>query len=418
MEILTRQHHPRLRSGTCALLLAVATALIAAGADRAQAAVPSRADFAVQIDGGPESIAQVPKDIRPSLDSCKLSGSTPPVTVTCTFPYTFRSRQPLEGTIRGEDGRVGRFRLLCDWQIDTQVRANLEVDAAYRATSLRVGFSGAGDQPCSWTATFDGSSLTGTMSGRSVLGLIDGDTSPPATSASFTGTFDVTVVSGSGEFEGASGTGSFVQRERFDFAAKLPSLDSISALLATMRPTRPVGGGAGGPAAPPAGTSSADAAAKVQAAVQECVAKGLTFGTPAHDACVTEATGTKFTSGSGPSRSTRRTASSRAEEGSTLSVALRSGGGRAVAVVPSRLSASSPYTLHLAARRGSTCTMTASSRGRSVALGSVTDSDGDGSLIGKGRLAAKLGKGTWKLAAVCRSGGKVTTSTSSITIAG
>lgn len=402
----------------CVALMAACAVLAATQAGSVSAAVPARADFTVQIDGGPETIAQVPKDIRPSLDSCKPSGSVPPVTVTCTFPYTFRSRQPLDGAIRSSDGRVGRFRLLCDWQIETQVRATLEVDASYRATSLRVGFAGSGSQPCSWTASFDGSSLTGTMSGRSVLGLLGGDTSPPATSASFTGTFDVTVVSGTGEFEGASGTGSFVQRESFDFSAKLPSLDSITALLATLRPNRPAGGGPGGPAAPPGGTSNADAAAKVQAAVQECIAKGLAFGTPAHDACVSDATGTKFTSGGGPARSVQRTASSRTDEGSTLTVALRSGDGRAVAVAPPRLSASSPYTLHLAARRGATCNVTATSRGRSVDLGVVADKDGDGTLVGRGRLAAKLGKGTWKVLAACRSGGKVTSSSSSITIVG
>ena len=392
----------------------------AAEGGAAAAAPPSRADFTVAIDGGPMAIARVPADARPSLSNCTPSGRVPPLTVTCAFPYTWRSQQPLEGSITWTSaGRSGRFKLLCEWQVDTAVKAVLDVDSSFKAAGLRVGFSGSGTQPCSWSAAFGDSTLQGTMSGRVALGLVGGDTAPPADLGSFEGTFDVAVVSGTGEFAGATGTGTFTERETFDFAAKLPSLDSITALIATLprpqadvpRPTTPAQGGAGGAA----GGAGGAGAATVQAAIEACMARGLQVGTPALDACASAAAGVKVSTSGAPA-GIRQTALRRAEQGSQLSLSLRSGQPAARIVAPPVVAASSSYALHLAAPVRSSCTAVATGKGKRVPLGAAADADGDGSVLLGGRVGKLLGPGTWQVAVTCKAGAATSTSTSALVV--
>ena len=126
----------------------------------------------------------------------------------------------------------------------------------------------------------------------------------------------------------------------------------------------------------------------------------------------------KFSSSGGAPAGIRLTQAARAGEGSTLSLQLRPGTGQAVAVAPPALSPTSPYSLHVVAPQGSSCAVTATSRGKTVNLGTVTDPDRDGTLVGKGALAARLGKGSWKLSTVCRSGATTTRSTSTVTVSG
>lgn len=184
---------------------------------------------------------------------------------------------------------------------------------------------------CSWTMIFGESKLVGAVSGRTQLGLLEPQL------ASWEGSMRSEVVSGTGEYEKASGTGGFLQRQQFaipsptDFAPRSPYF------LSSALPQ-------------------------------------LTLGT----------------------------------EDQRMRLRLRGGPVAMRAVLPGATilrSSPKPYRLHLVAPPGSACRAKASRGGRTLAIGRAVDRDRDGTILFRGALAAKLGVGSWRIAAACTSAG-------------
>ncbi len=261
----------------------------------------------------------------------------------------------------------GALTATCDYNIAIHGKVTTNVSATGSTSSPVFDFGGSGSQACSWTITFSGSTLTGTMTGVLTFGQAD------ATTGSFKGNFTVNVVSGTGLFAGAVGSGSFTENETMDLAGKapagsLPSQAEIAALAAAGS------AGSGAPSSIPSGS----------------IPPGVSI--PAGVSIPT-------------SKTVRHLAA--ATPGSAMRLKLTKGASRATVVIPKTVSASGSYALHVAAAPGSACIASATKAGTSVDLGRATASK-TGAAIFPGKLGTKLKTGTWKLAASCAFGGAKT----------
>ncbi|HET7568127.1 MAG TPA: hypothetical protein VFJ91_09065 [Gaiellaceae bacterium] len=155
-----------------------------------------------------------------SQSSCTLPDPTarPPFDVRCPFSYAYRqSGVTMNGTASWpSEGQSGSFTMTCDFDISVSGSATVSVDAAGQAGDPAFTFDGSGRQPCSWALTFPKGTISGTLDGNETMGLKD------ASTGYFRGEFSVSVVSGSGDYERATGSGTFVQYEEFAFAGKTP----------------------------------------------------------------------------------------------------------------------------------------------------------------------------------------------------
>lgn len=368
---------------------AVFAALVVGFPPAASAELPSRADFAVDVQGGPDGVAQAPQ-VAPDPSACTIpQGQRPPFSVSCAFPYAFRrSGQVLSGKVTWlSKAQQGTFQMTCDWDMSINSSAVVDVDAAGKVSaSPRIGFSGSGTQPCSFTIAFGASSLTGTIAGKVSLGLVGGDTSPPATNGFFRGDFQVTVVGGTGDFQGANGSGSFTEEEQFDFAGKVPSLGSITSMIPSTGgpPAGAPPGSTGPPAGVPPGVTGPPAGAPPGA--------GGPPGTTTAPAAMLLTPVARLLLG----RS--------AQTGSTMTLTLHKGVPAAKIVMPAMLARTSPYALHVATVPRATCTASATKGAQTVALGKASDTNKDGSLVFQGKLATKLGQGAWQITVSCTAG--------------
>lgn len=205
------------------LVAGCAAAVLAGGAAQggfgSPLAVPSSADVSVSVDGGPPGVGEVPADGM-SASSCTLPGATarPPFDVVCPFSYDYRkSGVTMNGTASWpSQGQSGSFAMTCDFDISVSGSATVSVDATGTSGEPTFTFSGSGRQPCSWALTFPKGTITGTLDGNQTMGLKD------ASTGYFRGEFTVSVVSGSGDYAQATGSGTFTQYEEFSFAGKTP----------------------------------------------------------------------------------------------------------------------------------------------------------------------------------------------------
>ena len=322
--------------------------------------IPSAADIAVDINGGPPQIGNIPSD---GMNSCNWpsSGARPPFTINCPFDYSYnQSAVPMNGTATWTSKNLsGSFQASCDFNVAIKGKAAVAVSAT-GSSSQTFDFGGSGTQACSWTMSFSGATLTGTLNGTMAFGQSD------ATTGTFKGDFTVTVLSGTGQFQGAVGSGSFTENETMDLAGKapagaMPSQSEIAAMAAAGAAS------SGAPSSIPSGSIPPGVS----------IPAGVTIPT---------------------SKTVRHL--SAAPAGSAMHLKLSQGVARATFVIPKTVASLSSYALHVAAAPGSACTATATKAGTSVDLGKATASK-TGAAIFPGKLATKLKTGQWKLAASC-----------------
>ncbi len=331
--------------------------------------IPSAADIAVDLNGGPPQLGNIPSG---GMDSCNLptAGARPPFSFSCPFDYKYaQSGAAMSGTATWAAKNLsGPFTATCDYDVAIHGKVSVDVSAA-GAVSQAFDFGGSGSQACSWTLNLSGATLTGTLSGVLTFGQAD------ATTASFKGDFTVNVLSGTGQFAGAVGSGSFTENETMDLAGKapsgaIPSQSQIAALAAAS-------GSAGSSSSIPSG--AIPPGVTIPAGVS--VPPGVTIPT---------------------SKTVRHLAA--ATPGSAMHLKLSKGTPRATFVIPKTITASGTYALHVAAAPGSACTATATKAGSSIDLGKATASK-TGAAVFPGKLGAKLKAGSWSLATSCTLGG-------------
>jgi hypothetical protein len=322
--------------------LAAAGLLVSAGGVQAAHISLGPSDFSVTAQWpGPVGSADFkPTCAQPTIPAPTPGSTTPPlVDIHCTASWT---NQASGVTITGRasrlaDGATGPFSAICDWTLSAHVAVTMSMNELRKVVgSAYDDFGATGTESCSWSMTFGSSAINGTISGNVTLGFVSGRT------ASFDGELNSQAVSGTGEYEKATGGGPFTQSQQITLPD--PSLF----------PTGPV--------------------RRITAAAA---------GQPMH-------------------------------------LTLRAGGAsRAVIVLPGAkilLSSSKPYRLHLAAAPGSSCTATARSGGRTVALGRASDANRDGTILFGKPLARTLGRGAWALSATCKVGSRTAAARASITV--
>lgn len=170
------------------------------GGTRATAA-PDPYDFEVTVAAGiPTPGPGLPTCSAPDADgvrTCAISGEI----------STGASLANLTGVVRQTStGRSGRLSAICRWSGDFRATARVGSSLSVELTAL----SGSVKQWCSWFVSLPGAgNITGSMSGGGSLALAG------PTSGAYTGTLDVSVGGGAGEFAGLIGSGSFTHRQEF-----------------------------------------------------------------------------------------------------------------------------------------------------------------------------------------------------------
>lgn len=303
-------------------------------------------DFEVQLEGDPGIAAK-------QEPTCSDDGAG---TQTCSLAFDFaESGKAMSGTVRSKSkGLSGSIKTTCD--MDMHVRQSFRFGAAGGEV---LEFTGSGSQSCSWLMDFGGSTLAGTIAGTMKMGLVS------ATTAFFGGRFDVIVVAGTGEFDGMVGGGVFDEYETFDLL-----------------------GGGGAPPPPEEPPADRMPPAEEPPTPPEDLEPPEGFELPADPAELERGL----------------EAFARSRKGSSMRLRLRRGAPLArIVELAAKLERSSDVALRVVTDPGASCTASAAGAGRKVALGAAADRNRDGQVVFAGRLARKLGAGTWTVSVSCGS---------------
>jgi hypothetical protein len=183
-----------------AMLLALPSSALAAPTD----------ELVVNVAGGPAVTPEIerPTGMTPP-EGCTLLGGFPPTGVRCEV--TEEINQPdvsFTGTVQTADGsNTGTIKLACALTMSLPMVVSSDLTGS---TIAYESFSGTGSQRCTWViAMADGSGLSGELTGTMTLALV----TPGNTTATWGGTFNVTVLGGTGDWAGKAGTGTFEQSE-------------------------------------------------------------------------------------------------------------------------------------------------------------------------------------------------------------
>lgn len=192
------------------LMLAVSLAALGALALPVSAAAALTDELVVNVAGGPAVSPEVaqPTGMTPP-EGCTLLGGFPPTGVRCELTEQVAEKdRVLTGSVQTADGSLtGSISLTCTMAMSLPLVVVTDLTAS---TLTYESLNGTGRQDCTWVITMsDGSGLTGELGGSMALALV----APENTSAAWTGTFNVTVLGGSGRWAGRAGTGTFTQSE-------------------------------------------------------------------------------------------------------------------------------------------------------------------------------------------------------------
>ena len=210
-----------LRSRTCSTIanvrfvtgLAAAGLLVTAGAVQASPTTLGPSDFSVtaQWPGPVGSADYKPTCAQPTIPAPTPGSTTPPlVEIHCTASWT---NQASGVTITGQATRVGDsatgpFSAVCDWTFAAHVAVTINMNESRKVVGSSYDDFGAnGTESCSWSMKFGSSAINGTISGQVTLGFVGGRT------ASFNGSLTSVAVSGTGEYDHATGGGPFTQSQ-------------------------------------------------------------------------------------------------------------------------------------------------------------------------------------------------------------
>lgn len=213
-----------------ASLVAVA-ALVLAAPGGAPAASFEPQEFEVEVAMEP--------DVNPSEPDCKPEGDGMVCTIDMDYSVT---GEDYKGTVKNPSRDLsGDMAMTCDMTMRFHMVTAFTF-ANPGDQDVRE-FSGGGSMECSWFMSFtDGSSLGGTIAGRMRMSKVEGSDPPKMR---MDADFTVNVVSGTGVFQDAVGTGSFTESDEFSLEGPPSS---------------------GGPSGPPAGASARAARARGAAA--------------------------------------------------------------------------------------------------------------------------------------------------------
>ncbi len=315
-------------------------------------------NFDVQINGRPPTPGSAPSP------HCTTSGTTE----NCTFDFdAAQAGVSLDGTVNDSaSGLSGTIQTTCDFDMHGHGDMHLE------SGSSSITVNGSGSQRCVWHMAFPAAtSLDGTLTGESSMSL-------SGTDGTLTGTMTVNVVAGTGRFAGQVGSGTFT--ETHSFTAPTPSV-----------PSGPGGSGSGSgtPGSPPSGAPT------------------TTILSGAPPSGTTVPTGPPPTT---PPTTTTRAVIQYAILGavvktpgiSKMHITLHAGAPRtAIISPPAKLTAKTDGGVRLATKPGATCSGKATAGGKSVALGSATDTNHDGVIVLVPKLRPKLQKGSWTVGVSC-----------------
>lgn len=172
-------------------------------------AVPTD-QLVVNVSGGPAVSPEIeqPTGMTPPA-GCTMLGGFPPTGLRCEI--TEEINQPaarFSGTVQTVDGsNSGTIDLTCGLRMSLPMVITSDLTGSSIAYE---SFSGTGSQRCTWViAMADGSGLSGELTGTMTLALV----TPTNTTATWGGTFNVTVLGGTGDWTGKAGSGTFTQSE-------------------------------------------------------------------------------------------------------------------------------------------------------------------------------------------------------------
>jgi hypothetical protein len=306
---------------------------------------------------------------------------------TCTMDQSFSfSDRTSTGTVTdNKSGKTGTITSTCD--MSSQMLMTLNVPAlspgqSTPQTQTIVAADGHAKMSCNWEMRFSDGTMNCAIEGTMTLSEVN------SKEVAFHGTIDVNVLAGTGSYAGLVGNGVWNQDQTIPVGgpgpggAGQPKGGAQPASPGGGQPTPPPGGGpptpppGGGPPVPPPGGGSS-----------------LHFSL---GSAVAQAAGSKSS-----------------KSATQMRLRLHRGAARAQIVAPgATLATGATVSLRVASASHSQCKASASSAGRTVALGPAVDREGHGGVTFAGSLAARLGPGKWRLSATCsyvRAGKHLTT---------
>lgn len=359
---------------------------------RALAAIVGAAVFAgVAVAGGID-----PHDFEVNLQA-------PPIKIDENGDVVLNGLK-MNGTVRERSGRNGTIGMVCD----------LELHAKSGGGSFRA----SGTQRCSWSMQFPDGSLNGTMEGSN-----SAEVGPSGGTQSSTMT--VTVVAGNGAFEGKVGSGTYSQKQ--DVAAPPSGPPPGSKPPPTPPPTGPPPSGpppSGPPPSgpppqtpPPVGPPPPVPPAPPPGNVPPPPPGAPPAGPPPPAPPLPPAPPPPPVPPP-PFFALRVPANVTAKPKPSSQMKLRLRAGKPTAKIASpgaKLTEETDSGLRVVSASGATCSATATGA-KTVSLGSATDTNKDGLVVIVPELRAKLGSGSWSLAATCTFRGGKATATSRVSI--
>jgi hypothetical protein len=305
---------------------------------------------------------------------------------TCTIDQSFSfSDKTSTGTVTDKkSGKTGTIASTCDMSSQMLMTLNMPALSPGQSTPQTqtiVAADGHAKMSCNWEMRFSDGTMNCAIEGTMTLSKVNSG------EIAFHGSMDVNVLAGTGSYGGLVGNGVWNQDQTIPVGgqggpggAGQPKGGAQPASPGGGQPTPPPSGepptpppgggpptpppGSGPPAPPPGGGSS------LHFALGSAVAQAA---------------------GSGSSKSATQ-----------MTLRLHRGAARAHIVAPgATLATGATVSLRVASASHSQCKASASSAGRTVALGTAVDREGHGGVTFAGSLAARLGPGKWRLSATC-----------------
>jgi hypothetical protein len=296
---------------------------------------------------------------------------------TCTMDQSFSfSDKTSTGTVTDKkSGKAGTITSTCDMSSQMLMTLNMPALVAGQSTPQTqtiVAADGHAKMSCNWEMRFSDGTMNCAIEGTMTLSEVN------SKEVAFHGTIDVNVLAGTGSYAGLVGNGVWNQDQTIPVGggpgpggAPPPKAGAQPASPGAGQPTPPPGGGppvpppGGGPPVPPPGGGSS-----------LHVSLGMV---------VAQATRSKSS-----------------KSATQMRLRLHHGSARAQIVAPGRtLASGATVSLRVASASHAQCKASASSAGRTVALGTAVDREGHGGVTFAGPLAARLGHGAWRLSATC-----------------